>query len=127
LSKTIHEREKHNLAQLLIIFNFEKKSQYIISIELKEAFLGHADADDQLQHTYPDVDGAGAPLVEKLAGLDGGAMTHVALSPQLEASTGIHGVEGFLADTRIASRTPARTVKICKTRVQTKIDNISCV
>ena len=40
-------------------------------------------------------------------------MTHVALSPQLEASTGLHGVEGFLADSRIASRTPARTVKIC--------------
>ena len=43
--------------------NFKKKSQYIISIELKEAFLGHADADDQLQHTNPDVDGAGAALV----------------------------------------------------------------
>ncbi len=41
-------------------------------------------------------------------------MTHVALSPQLEASTGLHGVEGFLADTRIASRTPARTGNILK-------------
>jgi len=51
-------------------------------------------------------------MVEELTGLDGGAMSHVALSPQLEASTGLHGVEGFLADTRIASRTPARTVKI---------------
>ena len=39
-------------------------------------------------------------------------MTHVALSPQLEASTGLHGVEGFLADTRIAPRTPARTGNI---------------
>jgi hypothetical protein len=52
-------------------------------------------------------------MVEKLTGLDGGVMSHVALSPQLEASTGLHGVEGFLADSRIASRTPARTVKIC--------------
>ena len=41
-------------------------------------------------------------------------MTHEAFGPQLEASTGLHGVEGFLADTRIAPRTPARTVKICK-------------
>jgi hypothetical protein len=41
-------------------------------------------------------------------------MTHVALSPQLEASTGLHGVEGFLADTRIAPRTPARTGNILK-------------
>jgi len=39
-------------------------------------------------------------------------MTHVALSPQLEASTGLHGVEGFLADARIAPRTPARTGNI---------------
>jgi hypothetical protein len=41
-------------------------------------------------------------------------MTHVALSPHLEASTGLHGVEGFLADTRIASRTPARVGNILK-------------
>ena len=51
-------------------------------------------------------------MVEKLTGLDGGAMSHVALSPQLEASTGLHGVEGFLVDTRIAARPLARTGNI---------------
>jgi hypothetical protein len=41
-------------------------------------------------------------------------MTHEAFGPQLEASTTLHGVEGFLADTRIASRPLARTGNILK-------------
>jgi hypothetical protein len=39
-------------------------------------------------------------------------MTHEALGPQLEASTTLHGVEGFLVDTRIAARPLARTGNI---------------
>ncbi len=85
-----------------------------ISIALKSAFLRHVESDDQLQHTYSGVEGAGAALVEELTVLDGGFMTHVAFSPQLEASTTLHRAEGFLADTRISTQPPARPVKICK-------------